>query len=97
MIIFQRDVIVAVNHFYFCLLAAILLREKYYPKEKASDRKKYIKLWLMNANKNKTFSQFVFPEVQWLQEELSQLSVCYNHFVVTVEHVYRVSLNYIND
>lgn len=58
-------------HFYFCFLIALKMRGRQLPAASNLERRRFMQKWLLTAQKHKHFCAQVFPEIQWLQEELS--------------------------
>jgi hypothetical protein len=71
----------ALSHFYFCFLLSLKMRERELPLADNLEKRRFMQKWLQTAKKKKHFCAQVFPEIQWLLEELNNRS----NSILTIE------------
>lgn len=92
----QKDLL-NINHFYYCLLVALRLRQKFVPFETDNQRKRFIINWLYTAQKRKSFSRITHAEIIWLIEEFMKFNNSLSELDACIVKIYRTSLEYLAD
>ncbi|HBQ5643506.1 hypothetical protein AAFL49_14335 [Klebsiella michiganensis] len=92
----QKDLL-DINHFYYCLLVALRLRQKIVPFESDNQRKRFIINWLYTAQKRKSFSKITHAEILWLVEEFMKFNKSLPELEACIDKIYQTSLSYLAD